>query len=263
MEMITPDMVIENWKWYYDEGILDLKRPHIVELPPSPKFPYTVPKPVAVPAASKPESPLGSEIQLYAYLDGFGSTNGVSYLESLISALPEGKIKLTVLSNGENDAVETWCKGKDIRCGIEAKPRSRAEFMGKALEKADSDWIVWLEYPHIPTGPNWLHLALQQADGKRGALGQVRWRPISSAHMELITSAPWYKGQEPETMLNVPKRRVHYLRRGFFALPCDTMKVLEWPDTRIPDADLDLLFGEALRQRHVELINVAGVVTYM
>ena len=56
--------------------------------------------------------------------------------------------------------------------------------------------------------------------------------------------------------------KVYYFEPGLFAVRTAALRQLRWPDNRLPNGDLDVLFGEALRQQGIQLHNIDPVITY-
>jgi hypothetical protein len=170
--------------------------------------------------------------------------------------------RMTVFYNGTDAELPCFCSKNDIPLHMAHEKPGRAEMMRRAVYLAEGGIFVWLEEGVVPLRNDWLH-ALTCMNGTTAA-GVVRWSKLNAPQMELVASAPWFTGMPPQKFkfdLNVHK--VYHFERGLFAASAKILERLGWPDMRVPDAELDVLFGEALRQQGVELKNVGDVAEFL
>jgi hypothetical protein len=260
LQMITPELVIDEWKWYFDNGICSLKGSPLVLPPLPPPKAEPEPEPMPPPITDNVEPVPVKSVFIAAYVNGQVSKPKI-YVEELKRYAIETKAELTVFYDGMDLELSTFCSKYGISAHMSGEKIGRAELFSRMLYISHADKTVWLEGNVRPLRPDWLHI-LTHHDGQ--AAGLVRWSKVNQAQLELVRTASWYNGRELQKFpfdLNV--RKVYHFERGLFMAPTSTLRDMGWPDKRIPDSDLDVMLGEALRQHYIELKNVGDIAEYL
>ena len=170
LEMITPNMVIENWKWYYDNGILSLGDKKAVIVPaPMPALP--LPPPVLEVVAPKT------------------SCLFCGYMPPTAQDKPRFAVEVLEALSGRREDITFYCDGPDTSfvhfCGINNLPayvgagEGRLGAFAKIAPAAGQDWLIWFEYPYRP-GPDFLKILEGQLTGEPMTGGIIYWKPVPS-----------------------------------------------------------------------------------
>ena len=143
MNMLTPDMVIENWKWYYDNGILSLGDK----------------KAIIVPAAVKPESPapalevvIPKSSRLYCGYIPAKPQDKPRYAMLVLESMLGNREDTTFYCDGHDTSFIHFCDVSKVISYIGAEDGRLAAF-NKVAKAFDREWLVWFEYPYMP-GPD-------------------------------------------------------------------------------------------------------------
>jgi hypothetical protein len=251
LDMITVERVINEWKWYFENGICKLGS--------SLTLPVTAPTAPAPELERKPEPARGrievvDNVFLAVYAEG-----RVDGIDELKAYADRAKVGMTVFYNGTDTALAAACSKHGIPLHMAHDKPGRAELMRRAIHLADGDVFVWLEAGVTFMRKDWLHALTHGMNGS--ARGVVRWTRANAQQLELIKSAPWFKGAALHKFtFDLSTCKLYHFDRGLFAAPKSVLQGMDWPDKRLPDAELDTLFGEALRQHGIELMNVGDVI---
>jgi hypothetical protein len=133
---------------------------------------------------------------------------------------------------------------------------SRAELMRQMINTCKTKNFVWIEGRERFVDDNWLLNLV----GNGEPSGIVKWTKVNAYQLGLIRNATWFKGIEPETFkLDNTCAKIYHFDQGAFSIQTEVLKQISWPDLHLPDAQLDIMLGEALRQYGVKLRNV-GVI---
>jgi hypothetical protein len=263
MQLIPPERVYENWKWYFDNGICSIKGKtvtvpdmHRVAQLPIP----SLLEPVEIPGkAVKVNIPTFVAVYMTE-----SCVNPNEYLGNIKRQVDGAGAEMMVFYDGFNNGLSAFCSGKNIPVHMaQAKP-GRAELLRRMIYLAHRDVLIWIEDSVTPKQENWIsHLVTPLKDFADKASGTVRWKKITQTQVELIKSAPWFGNRELQVFpFDLKIVKVYYFEPGLFAVRTAALRQLRWPDNRLPNEDLDVLFGEALRQQGIQLHNIDPVITY-
>jgi len=238
LQLITPEMVIENWKWYFDQGICKLGAPMTVQVPKMPDVadaqPLVDEQPVTVVIYVEPDD-----------------AKAPSYAKFIVENTRYAKASFIVAVNGEHPQLRQWAHENNIVC-IQASSRPGKTVMAhRALKLVKpGNWFVWMSRPAHPAGPAWVWDILDQMKARRASLGGAIYRsPLNEAQIQLIQTAPFFKKRPFDTQArNGAIRQTFHPGRGFFVAYADQLNDMKWPDVRVPPDQFSVTLGEAVRQ---------------
>ncbi len=117
-----------------------------------------------------------------------------------------------------------------------------------------TDWVIWFDDDTHLLRSDWLQrLTLKMEMAPEIA----QWGRLYSLHRRdreierFIEAAPWYRGLPLARKSNSAGDEViefQFASGGFWAMKSAVVRVLDWPDPRLIQANEDFLLGEALRQ---------------
>lgn len=224
LSLITPEMVLDDWKWYYDSGILSLGRKYTLTIPEPPVLKEPVPLPE--PEAPKVSHSRAAEVHVFVYVE-----KGVSpgYAQKL-AQLTEGRP--VTFSRGEN----------------------RPEFMAKSVQLSQKEAFVWFEYPLMPL-PGFFSWS-SFTDRGLGAI--LCWKRVTPVQEALVRSAHWYREHGLKRHKFDGVTYVIYPRKGFFTFNVGVLKEIGWPDLR--SEDVELMLGAAVEQLGLPVVDVGHMI---
>jgi hypothetical protein len=257
LQMITPDMVVDEWKWYFDNGICKLDgSPLIVQMP----APVSLPEPEPEPPEPSREPVRVRSVFLAVYMNEQSPTPKM-YAERMKQHAKDAGAEITIFYDGMDAELAAFCSKNDIPIHMAQEKPGRAELFKRMLYIMHADNLVWIEGNVTILRNDWLHALTHELNGS--AKGLVRWSKVNQSQLELVRTAKWYRGLElVKFPFDLSVSKVYHFERGLFAAPAAILREMGWPDERVPDADLDVLLGEALRQNGVSLKNVGDVAEY-
>jgi hypothetical protein len=163
----------------------------------------------------------------------------------------------------ETAALASWFSGEFANVEIFAEPVNvfKAPLMRRMFREKPlaTPWVIWFDDDSYPVRGDWLQRLTLEIErepeidqwGRRYAL----WS--QDAQIEsFIENAPWYRGK-PLVRNTAPDGneawQFHFVTGGFWAVKSKVIRDLDWPDSRLVQANDDFLFGEALRQNDLQL----------
>ncbi len=269
LQMITPDLVVANWQWYYDQGILDLKKPSIivplaepVRSSPMPEMPQVI-----LPAQAKAEQiqkALSSAVpvragpldfHVFGYVD-----SAAADAEWFAVSLKERADELTIVCNGYRPSLAELCKQNGIELIMDENKPGRVALMERAFQTSQLEWIVWIERG-VMLGPEWANHLSGRFQGYTRALGgMIRQTRLLKSQEEQVARSPWYRAKPLEPApLNQLQFVVQHPTQGFLVLPRRLIRDLRIP-SQVADSELELFLGEGIRQYNLTLVDVGEAV---
>jgi hypothetical protein len=255
LQMITPEMVVANWKWYYDERILSLEKAATISLPPE------VTTPRVLPGLPDPPSPTLGSVRFAIYTTP--GPEAAVYAEQMVGHAPE-PARCLLLCNGVDEPLRQLAKTRGLTLYDDLAAPGRPVLMRKAAELVDAEWFLWCEPPARAARVGWLaDIAKKLHETGCHAAGLTRWSYLEERHEAFLKLAGWdgaFTGdRHPLTM----RRRVFYPARGFFLVSSRLFLDLKWPDARVNDEDLELMLGAGLSHLGARTADVGSWVEYL
>lgn len=241
LQMIPPEMVIDAWKSYYDDGICTLGRPVTVQVPKLPDAP-----PV-------PEPPTANEqpVTIILYLEP-DDPSALAYAKFIKNNTQYTRATYIVAINGTSPEIHQWAADNKLVC-LQAEKRPGPTVMAHRVMKIvkPGEWLYWMGRPAYPANTAWIWETLDHMKLKRASLGGAIYRsPLGEDQVEMIRTAPWFKERPLDTMpYNGGIRQTFHPKHGFFMAYVDQLKDMNWPDVRVPPAQFSIMLGEAVRQQ--------------
>jgi ADP-heptose:LPS heptosyltransferase len=238
LQLITPEHVIENWKWYFNQGICKLGAPMTVQVPRVPEVPAV--------EVLKDEQP----VTVVLYVEE-NDSKAFDYVKRVKESTQYSSATFVVAINGQNPELHQWAHDQGICC-IQDSTRAGSTDMASRVMKIikPNNWLVWLSRPAQPTGPAWVWNVLDHMKAKRASLGGAIYRShLDDAQTQMIKTASWFKSRPLDSKpFNGAIRQTFHPARGFFVAYADQLKEMNWPDIRVPPAQFSVMLGEAVRQ---------------
>lgn len=164
LQMITPEMVVENAEWYYQQGILSRTKAKLV-LPPVAAEQASSPAPVlAIPA------PVEEALPLLTFVLRPEKDHGLNDICKLMEQQLYTSFTLCVEKMSASTEVETFCQKNQIEL-IGPEKLSAALGMAVVARRA-------------PSADNWrklLHQRMRKADCLAGV---VSWKPVDRKYVQ-------------------------------------------------------------------------------
>lgn len=268
LQMITPDLVVANWQWYYDQGILSLDKPSII----IPAMPASAPAQMAdqpkiiLPAkadrvqqaiASSVPPPVNPpEFHVLGYVDSTAAD-----AEWFASALKQRTDNLLIICNGLRPELDAFCKQNGIELLMDEARPGRVALMAQAFQRTKRDWVVWIERGQL-LAQDWDHYLAARFQGYTRALGGIihQARPLKSQE-ERFCRTPWNRNKPlAKSPLNQLQTVVQHPAQGFMVMPQRLISDLQIPGQQVEDNDLEVFLGEAVRQYNLTLVDVGEAV---
>ena len=160
-----------------------------------------------------------------------------------------------------NKETGEWIK-KTLKPGV---PIDYEKFEGlidyQKFNMLKKEWSIWTGI-ESPKDEIWMPgLKHRISENLNSALGMVRWRSLTLAQVEVIKKAPWFTGLPLEIHPLIPSAfRSFYLELGWpIVVASQHLKSIDLSGVMFED--LDVLLGEALRQRGVKFVDIGDLVT--
>jgi len=253
LQVITPDMVVDGFEWYYKEGILSLDKKLIVP-PIEPAVAEPEIKPMTPPAAlhAPPAAPLPlprpaptpvdmEDIHLIVHVT---SDTQFRYLMALKEHSPRAAI--TAACDGSHKGTAGWCERNAIGVVIDEKAPGRLEMLSQALDVREREHTVWLEPPVKPRIGYWSQCLTALKKGDAG--GCLYWKRISDGELQLARAVPGGEKRAPAKHPVDNKPVTTYPHRGYFVLPREALERVHWLCRHVPDREFEVVLGAALEQ---------------
>jgi ADP-heptose:LPS heptosyltransferase len=292
LHMITPDLVVAHWNWYYEQHILELKQKTIVSVPATAavpkalhttfipakartqpasvsraklaeriepvkqKLPKAVPARPILPVQRHTTSLAVFDPQLVVYADRKACT--ARYMEMLTERL--GNEALLVVRNGAQQEVARYCADKKLNLLEPEDNLGRARLMSSVADRLGKPWLVWLEPPMLPK-PQWKARLSEMLRGYTKTLcGALRRQSVTDEFVNRFAASPWFRGKRFELARPQPKEYlVTFPARGFVVVTHSLLRELQWPGSACDD-ELEQYLGEAVRQRNLQMVDIGEVV---
>ena len=192
----------------------------------------------------------------------------VRCLRSIVSNTPPGSYKLYLGMNDVDPRTWDWVAKNLVNPGvidvsIVETPGNTLKYpMMKALYSRlqDEKWVVWFDDDSFVTSDLWLQRVWGHIkEGKGSVFGKMYSITSVRGQWDWVKAADWYQGKEPwktklQHGLNYPV--FMFPTGGFHVVKRSVLKQLDWPDPRIEHNGGDVMFGEACRQKGIEMVDI-------
>ncbi len=123
----------------------------------------------------------------------------------------------------------------------------------------DTRWVVWFDDDSYVTAPDWLQrLSHAMADYEQTHVmfGKRYFWHLRGNQEQWIKQAEWYTGLPIKIDRQHGNRlKVDFATGGWWAIPFEWLRKMNWPDPRIYHNGGDVMMGEALRQQGGDVKN--------
>jgi len=271
LQMITPDMVVENMEWYYKEGILNLNKKFV--LPPiDPAIDMGKIKPLAhametaapppprtiagMPKLAPSDDTKLDGVHLMVYVGGRSHTD---YIKQVRERSPGAAI--SAVCNGKSETLLSWCGHNAVAAVAAANAPGRGVMMERAFSAAKRPRVVWLEYPVLPRMGYWARYLAALKDGEAG--GVLYWRRLSEGQLRLAHAMPWSKTWKPQGHVLDGKLTAIYPARGMITFPQMSVGRVNWVCRKAPDTDVEVLMGVGFNQWNLKAYDLGHTVEHL
>lgn len=238
LQMITPEQVVDNWKWYFDQGICRLGAPMTVQVPKVPD--------VSTSEVLKDEQPVTIVLHV-----GAGDMQALPYVKAIKTSVQYSSSTFILAINGQHDGLHQWAHDNGICCIQDPERLGITSMADKVLKLVKpGNWLFWLSRPAWPLESAWVWNVLDHMKVKKAALGGVVYRSrLDESQVQLIKTAPWFKSKAIDSgCFDSGAWQTFHPSREFFVAYADQLKEMNWPDMRVPSSQFSVMLGEAVRQ---------------
>lgn len=237
LQLVTPEHVIENWKWYFDQGICKLGTPMTVQVP------KTLDTQMVKSVKEEPVT-----IVFYVEQDDI---KALDYVKDIKANTQYAGVTFIVAINGQNAELHQWSTDQGICCVQDSTRVGISMMASRVLTLVKpNNWLVWLRSPSRPIGSAWMWNILDYMRNQKALLGGVIYRArLNETQVQMIKSASWFKSRQLDNKpLHGAIQQTFYPARGFFVAQADQLKKMNWPDIKVPPAQFSIMLGEAVHQ---------------
>jgi len=123
----------------------------------------------------------------------------------------------------------------------------------------DTTWMVWLDDDSYIVENDWLEKlsqAIRNSNGVHCMFGKKYFWHLRGQQEQWVRQAPWYTGKPVKVDKKHGNRlKVDFVTGGWWAIPVEWMRKMDWPDARIYHNGGDVMMGEAVHQQNGEIKN--------
>lgn len=252
MQLITPEIVVDNVDWYYREGILGTGEKKLISVPNGSCVSIAsdgVPLPVKDLPLPPPSAPPPPSAEPFTF--------------SIEGPLPLANVNVFAYCE---DAREWDEFEQDCARHTEGLPNTfsfrpllnsggtKADYMRQAIEMANGSHLVWIE-SGVKLNPGWHEqvMLMKCTD----VLAIPYWSPLRGMEVERVKNSPWYQEVKLEEHRTEPFAfRVLYPGERFFVAPVEWLKRAQWPFCDKPA----IYLGAAMRQNGLSLLDACSLM---
>jgi ADP-heptose:LPS heptosyltransferase len=185
-------------------------------------------------------------------------------LSSIVDKTPAGTFELRVGLNEVSDKTLEWVNtvlqdrlGDKLLIYHSKRNIMKYPLMRRMFHDPDnpitSKWVVWFDDDSHVTDEDWLPVlsrTIKQNYPKHVMFGKKYFWHLRGTQEEWIKAANWYGGKPiPIDRRHGNRLKIDFATGGWWAVPMDWIKKMDWPDRRINHNGGDTMMGAALHQQ--------------